>query len=222
MRIFLIILSVVSISAPVVAGYVSADSGNKSDFMTYCTDTQRYKQSKEYCQCASDTGFDKEQENVLGQEGRALQSRKHVVVKALEYSKGLDPAMTVERLDALCDISDAFYRAKEDYYFKVTGRKIPGRMDHEQKEQIKAIQQEYDAKVKNLHDLYGSKDITIIHYRAWGGGYCVPRRELVKGELAFKEYLEKDKAGDVIVSYGAVLRGAVAGQCKTLFKAPNK
>ena len=208
----MVLVGVVTVSGAALA----QNAGNKTEFMAFCSE----KQSKEYCQCTMDFAFDAQKAQMLEHEKKKVSSREEQLKQARDYSIRLDPAMTVESLDAMCDVSDEFYDAKEAYYFELTGYKKPPSTEPYQREHVATLQKSAVAKMNALHKQYGSNETTIGHMNSLGGGSCIQRRMLIKERAVLDAYVEKDKKGEVKVEFRTIFSAGVSNGrsgCRELF-----
>ncbi len=220
MRLFFLLIISILISPAISA---KDKTGNKSEFMTDC---QR-NQPTAFCQCALDHGqYNGSIERITPAE-KVIKSSKESIATYLSYAQKSDPTLSVEQFDTLCELSATYHKEATEYYKKVA-RKPLSEYDAEElrlltiehQDAIQKIKEKYIPKNEQLHEQFGSNEVTQRNFDVDGyAGYCSRQRWLAK-------YIEDQKkpAKQPKINFNKVLRAAVkqGSACLQAYKKPTR
>ncbi|PCI99096.1 MAG: hypothetical protein COB14_07090 [Alphaproteobacteria bacterium] len=199
-----------------VESFADIFTGKKAGFYSYCTITE--KKTDAFCKCAEDHGLG----SVMNRPSLFLQRRvgadknnlKHLGKRLL-----LDPAMTMERINKICDVADKYSTVLNEFSAMDDAKITQKKLTAEQKNMAQKKRKEITETLVALHEQYGSKQQTVILLKSRSSGYCAQRSDLVKREQEYELAKQQLMAEDTEINYNHVINtvSLVGGQCRALY-----
>ncbi len=204
MRVLIFLAFIAAIPSNAIAG--SFDNGTRDGFHSYCV--TKSKKSDKFCQCAEDFEFQAMVDGETARQENIINNARKIFKK--DQAQLLqDPAMSVARINEICDVADEYYEMIKPYPLKYTGAPDTGKMTLEQRADLLEKNTALKNKVRAFHDKYGSGDRTKAVLAEAGSGYCMQRTVNRRLENEFADYMAKVESEVVVVSYNAVIHSAI-------------
>lgn len=199
-----------------VESFADIFTGKKAGFYSYCTITA--KKTDTFCKCAENHGLS----SVMKRPSLSLQRRvgadknnlKHIAKRLL-----LDPAMTMERINKICDVADKYSTVLNEFSAMDNAKITQKKLTLEQKEIVQKKRIEITETLAALHEQYESKPQTIILLKSRSSGYCTQRSDLVKQEKEYEAAKQQLMAEETEINYNHVIDtvSLAGGQCRALY-----
>ncbi len=204
MRILIFLTIIATIPTNAIAG--SFDKGTRDGFHSYCV--TKAKKPDKFCQCAEDLEFQAMVDGETARQDNIINNARKTFNK--EQAQLLqDPAMSVARINEICDVADEYYGMIKAYPLKYTGDPDTRKMTYEQRLDLHEKNTALKNKVRAFHDKYGSNNRTKSVLAEAGSGYCMQRTVNKRLEKEYADYMAKEDAEEVVVSYRSVLHAAM-------------